>query len=61
MEWTIYSHLLFGLKKGYYTSRYTFYILKKAIHMQEKATMLIVDDVEINRVILTQFFKNGNH
>lgn len=26
--------------------------------MQERTTMLIVDDVEINRVILTQFFKN---
>ena len=26
--------------------------------MDEKSVMLIVDDVEINRAILTQFFKN---
>lgn len=26
--------------------------------MEEKSVMLIVDDVEINRAILTQFFKS---
>ena len=31
---------------------------KKAICMEEKSVMLIVDDVEINRAILTQFFKS---
>ena len=32
-------------------------LVKKAMYVAKKATMIIVDDVEINRVILTQFFK----
>ena len=32
-------------------------LVKKAMYVAKKATMIIVDDVESNRVILTQFFK----